>query len=325
MVRALRTSATLWVLISFSLLVYACMIRPLTGVVSLCLVLAFGIWGRIHDVRLRRTVIGVGVAAFVLMVLLTLLYNRIYTGSYWLSPYALSRGVNIPKEISLNPRLILRNLAVMTRWSLEGTLLYTFPFVFLLAAHAAVCEWKKSPNVRFLAVVFPVLAIAYLVQTENSASFVGERYYFEGFFAVVLLAARGFAILAAEWKPSNVLVKAVLGGFILLQSGHIAVTDILIRTHNAPYIRAADLAQQLPDRSYVVFFAGPNDGPAFVPKRFNRNGADWESERQVFLVDPGVDQRAMWARRLSRHDWAVIGSSESNEVRIEQLGSRLSR
>jgi Dolichyl-phosphate-mannose-protein mannosyltransferase len=320
MIRGLRTSAILWVVISFSLLVYACMTRPFTGVVSLCLILAFGIWSPRDQPRLRRAIFLIGIGASMLAILLTLAYNKIYTGSYWLSPYALNKGVSVPKEITLNPRLIFQHL-FLTRWSLEGTFIYTFPFVFLLGAYAAAREWKRDPNVRFLGVFFPALVIAHLVQTENSASFIGERYYFEGFFAVVLLAARGLVILLADWKPSNMAIRGVTAGFILLQMGHVGLGDILIRQHSAPYRRAAALAQDLPAGPYVVFFAGQDDGPTFVPKRFNLNGVNWQSEAQVFLVDPGVEQRAMWARFVGRQEWAVIGSSQYNEVTIEQLGS----
>src|SRR5207302_9138507 len=129
--------------------------------------------------RLRRYIICIGITGVAIAMGLTLAYNKIYTGAYWLSPYTLKRGLNTPKEISLNPRLISRNLAFLTRWSLQNTLVYTFPFLFLLSAYAAVRDWKTAPKLRLLALFFPALVVAHLVQTETSASFLGERCYCE--------------------------------------------------------------------------------------------------------------------------------------------------
>jgi hypothetical protein len=320
MIRALRRQTALWVYTSFSLLVYACLTRPLTGIVSLCVIMAYGV--RYSQPRLRRFIICVGIGAFALTVLLTLLYNRVYTGSYWLSPYALIKGVSTPKEISLNPISILRNIAFLTRWSLQNTLVYTFPFLFLLGAYAATNEWNRSPEVRLLAVFFPTLVVAHFVQTERSASFLGERYYFEGFFAVVLLAARGFTLFVKKWNPSKTALAGLTAGFLLLQIGHITLAGIVIKRHSDAYSRAVALVRRLPGEPYVVFFAGRNDSSSrFVPKQFNCNGVNWEKESLVFLVDPGVEQRDMWARRLGRRKWVVVAPSQDNNVRIGQLGT----
>jgi hypothetical protein len=115
---------------------------------------------------------------------------------------------------------------------------------------------------------------------------------------VVILSARGLVILLEERKLSNTALKGVMAGFVLLQLGHIGLANILIRQHTAPFSTAAALAHHLRAGSYVVFFAGQNDG-SVVATHFNRNGADWRRQGQVFLVDPGSDERGMWARRLA--------------------------
>ncbi len=322
LLRALRRSAVLWVVISFSLLAYASLIRPLTGFVSIFLILAFGIRCSGDQPRLRRYIICIGITGVAIAMGLTLAYNEIYTGAYWLSPYALTRGLNTPKEISLDPRLILRNLAFLARWSLQNTLVYTVPFVFLLSVYAVFREWRTAPKVRLLAAFFPTLLVAYLVQTETSASFIGERYYFEAFFAILLLAARGFMLLGERWNSSKFAVTGLVVGFTLLQAEHLTLAGLLIKQRSGFYSQAAALAQHLPDRPYVVFFAGQNDDSSkFIPRHFNRNLADWDKARQVFLVDPGVDQRAMWACRLHRREWAVIGPDQKQKEVSLELGT----
>jgi hypothetical protein len=322
LLRAIRLSAVTWVFVTFSLLTYASLIRPLTGVVSFVLILAFGIGYSEDQPRLRQSIICVGIAGIALAVGLTLAYNKIYTGEYWLSPYALSRGLSAPREISLNPRLISRNLAFLTRWSLQNTLVYTFPFLFLLSAYAAVREWRTAPGLRLLALFFPALVVAHLVQTETSASFLGERYYFEGFFGIPILAARGFTLLGDRWGASKPAVAGLLVGLALVQVGDVTLAGLLIKRQSALYGEAATLAQQLPDRPCVVFLAGQdNDTSRFIPKHFNRNSADWEKAGQVFLVDPGVDQRPMWTSRLGRREWVAIGSDRRDGVRLQESGT----
>jgi hypothetical protein len=179
MIRARRNSAIVWVVISFSLLVYACLIRPLTGVVSLCVMLAFGIWNREDQARLKsyplyrywRLCAGSSIDTGIQQTLhgIILAFSLRALQRCW-------RPERDKSQSKINFATFVRD-----RWALEETLIFTFPFVFLLAAYTAIREWKRAPNVRFLAVFFPALVIAHVVQTENSASFIGERYYFAGF------------------------------------------------------------------------------------------------------------------------------------------------
>src|SRR5207245_11218560 len=130
-----------------SLLAYSSLLLPFSCFVCFFLILAFVIRCSGDRPRLRRSIICIGITGVAIAMGLTLAYNKIYTGAYWVSPYTLRRGLNTPKEISLDPRLILRNLAFLTRWSLQNTLVYTLPFVFLLSVYAVFREWRTAPKV----------------------------------------------------------------------------------------------------------------------------------------------------------------------------------
>ncbi len=236
---------------SFGLLVYSCLTRPLTGVAILCVFVLFGLLYA-RGSRLRMIVVCMGVTSLLLAIGLTLIDNRVYTGGYWLSPYAWSRGLKVPTEITLDPRLMLQNLLVITRWSIEGTVLYTFPFAFLLSVYTVIHDWKMQP-VKLLAVLLPAIVIAHLVQTEASASRIGERYYFEAVFALVLLAARGLILLMERWRPSRQAILTVVLGLASVQLLHqmFAANSILQWTY--PYRASAKQVDGLPKRPYLVF------------------------------------------------------------------------
>ncbi|HKA02335.1 MAG TPA: hypothetical protein VKE70_37750 [Candidatus Solibacter sp.] len=83
------------------------------------------------------------------------------------------------------------NLTNVTRWAVQRTIFYSAPFYFVLAIYAV---WRDQRNRTMLTVMsLPFLAtvIVYIMQSEGSGSMNGERYYFEPFCLVSIVAARG--------------------------------------------------------------------------------------------------------------------------------------
>jgi hypothetical protein len=323
--QGLKTSSEWQLAGGFALLVYACLTRPLTGLVMLGVFVLFGLVYTRGN--LRAMVVGIGIASLLIAIGLTLIDNRVYTGFYWLSPYAWSRGLQVPKEVTLHPRLLLHNLLFLTRWSLEGTVLYTFPFAFLLGAYAVIRDWKTMPAVRLLAVLFPAIVIAHVVQTEPSASRIGERYYFEAVFAVVLLAARGLILLTEKWRPSRQAILALFFGLASVQLLHQIVVANSIRERTYPFRANAEMVDRLPQRPFVVFFSAVTEATPslFVPEFFNRNSPRWETTTRAFLNDPGPEERAAWACSFQREEWVVIGFDENRKTSFTEFGGLKSR
>src|SRR5579862_8193162 len=109
-------------------------------------------------------------------------YTKLSTGS-WRSPYLYFQSSS-GAQVDLSPFQLVHNLTHQTRWAVLETAFYSFPFVILLAGYAVWRERERVRETRVLGAISLVLVLAYLVQAGVSVEFVGERYYFESFFAV---------------------------------------------------------------------------------------------------------------------------------------------
>jgi hypothetical protein len=228
-------------------------------------------------------------------------YNALYTGNWARSPYALAANVGIPQEVSLDPRAILAHNYV-TRRALQQTVVFSFPLLFVLAVIGARKEWQQDA-VRVLSAGFPLIVAAYMVQTDTSTSLYGERYYFELFFTLLLLGARGFVLLIRNWRISSTPVYAALLTVAVMQGAtHVAATRI-IADRTEPYRLIKLAVGALPSIPLAVFLREPG----ITPKHLNLNASDWRNSPTVFLNDPGPNGRAEWACRVGRRQWVVIG------------------
>ena len=300
-----RLAAFVWM---YLLIVLALQVRPLTAAVVGGTVATGALWYLRRD-RIFARVLSVGVLFAALGVASLLAYNQLYTGSYRLSPYVLfnrnplTRSGNM-SDIDLNPFHMLSHLVHATRWAMQDTVYYAFPFVFLLAAYAVWREKAHPREVRILAVLFPALVLAHVIQPAVSAEFAGERYYFEAYFAVLILGARGLALLAAEHSVSRRTLAVMVFLFAVCEVGQQVLTARDFWTRTGPYRAVLAAAERLGTKRYTVFLR--DAAPRFEAKHFNLNRPDWQNGSLFYLVDPGPSGRNVWACRVGRADWVVL-------------------
>jgi hypothetical protein len=307
-----RTGRLGGIVLCFLLVVASTEIRPYTGAV-------IAVWCAIYTREalqsnprlLRRSAAVVAIAAILCFALL-LCVNKAYTGSYWISPYAYSRGLTTVKELTLSPSLIAQNLAGAWRWALTDTLAFTFPLVFAAAIYACLNERAFRRELIALSLLFPMLAGAYIFQSESSSSFDGERYYYEGYAALCIVAARGYLLLMERWR---VRPREATAGVAALGALHVAFIAIMIHDVQArlrPWRMAweASIAQARPE---LVFLRGTS--AAFPPKHANWNEARWRTAPTIFLNDPGATERDEVACRFHRPAYRVV-TYDVNEQQV---------
>jgi hypothetical protein len=320
--RGLRTRRSIDFALMFLLIVLALQVRPLTGVV-VGGTLGLGALWYLRSDRAFPRVLMLGALFGVLGLASLLAYNKLYTGNPLLSPYAffnrnpLTRTGNM-SDIDLNPVHMLSHLTHATRWAVQDTVYYAFPFIFLLAVYGVWQEKEHAREVRILAFLFPVLVLAHLIQPSVSAEFVGERYYFEAYFAVLILGARGLALLASNRAIPKVAVSAVLIMFAAFALGQdvFAARDFLART--APYRAVRSATKQLASGRYTVFL---HDAGPFVAKHFNLNRPDWQNGNLFYLVDPGPASRSSWPCLVGRPAWVVLTYDATRHEVAKEFGN----
>jgi 4-amino-4-deoxy-L-arabinose transferase-like glycosyltransferase len=291
-------------------------VRPYTGFVLTFVMTCAALWFARNDRGLLIRVLGVGALFGAFAVAGVLIYNHTYTGHWLVSPYAEAAGGDAPPELSLGPATLLRGMMRHGPFMLLETLLGAFPFLHLLAGYAVVQEKNHRREVWFLAALYLGLVLSYLAHPEGYAVFFGERFHFEAFFALALLAARGTQLLIEHWRIRRKAVSfalLVLGG---LQIGQLAFAVQVVSMRGEPYrkVRAAVTNSNF---SGLVFL---RDSPGFVAKHFNLNDADWRHAARVYLVDAEADHRADWACRYGFSRWWVVGYDHHAHAAVVEPG-----
>jgi hypothetical protein len=280
-------------------------VRPLTALLTAATLTGGVILTLRREPGFLARVLAIGAALGALTVGSVLLYNRTFTGNLWLSPYAFARGVNIPVEIAASLPQALRNMKEMWRMSVQSTLLFFFPLIFVLAGVGFWKNRKASPMVWLLLSLFLVIVIGHLVQTESSGSVLAERYWFESYFAVAILAAQGIAaVVTAFESPQRSLIAAGCSLLAVQLMVTIAASKIMLQA-SAPSRAVAHLARQYRDCQCVVFLTSAP--PFFAAEHLSLNGPDWQQAQVFYAVDPGPEQRMAWTRTLGRQRWVVVG------------------
>jgi hypothetical protein len=305
LLRGLRTQR-LAPLSAAALLGCACaFVRPFT---ALSMGLAAGPFTLVMLARARRIRLLVEVSAVALAlgaatVAGMMLYNVHYTGSPTLSPYALYRGTAVPVELSFHVSTVVANLKTTARWSIEETLAFSYPFLGLFALYALARDRAHRAIDVFLFGTIALFWIANLVQPEGSSSRFGDRYVYEAWFGVALLAARGVCDLAARYRVPRGVSFVAIGAttLVALVQGRLLAEPVLAEM--APYAAVHAFVERLPIRDAVVFFTV---SPAFTGDRFNLNGPGYRDAPKLYLVDPGPARRAAVAESQGRSRWVVV-------------------
>ncbi len=298
-----RSGRLAWIILCFVLVVAGTQIRPYTGLVVALWCSGYTlIAARNNRALLWRSAAVITVAA-IASIALVLWVNHIYTGSYTLSPYAYSRGLAKVKELTFSPFRIAHNLVAAWRWALTDTLAFTFPLAFAAAVYGFLEERVFRRELITLALLVPMLFGAYLFQGESSSSFDGERYYYEGYAALCIVAARGCLLLLDRWR---VRPRAAAAGVAALAALHVVFIVIMlhdVQTRLTPW-RAAWEASTAQPRPALVFLGGTS--AAFPPKHANWNDARWQTAPTIFLNDPGPARRDDVACRFHRAAYRVV-------------------
>lgn len=306
---AIRTERLSAVALCFAMVVLGTEIRPYTGAVIALLCAVCTLYGFRGTPRLFNWALAIMSVAGVISVALFLLINHIYTGEFLLSPYAYQRGVAKVQELTLDPFVIAYNLWHTWRWALTATVLNTFPFVFVAAGYACWKEREYRRELLFLALLFPMLVTAHAFQTEGSSSFGGERYYYEGYAALCVVAARGFWLVMSDWRIRNTAGILALMVFGAIQA--VFIVSLIRNAESRVFPRKlayrASVAKPTPK---LVFLRA--DG-SFMPKDWNWNDANWKSSPTVFLIDPGIARRDAVACLFGDSAYRVVSYEEKRE------------
>ncbi|MGO8793613.1 MAG: hypothetical protein ACLQLC_02225 [Candidatus Sulfotelmatobacter sp.] len=286
----------------FACLAATLQVRPYTGFVFTLVLTAAALGlNRKSGHRLARIFV-IGSFFGTLAIAGVLIYNHLCSGNWFVSPYAMYPGADLPPELSLNPARIWEGIRIYGLHTAEETLIGAFPFVHLLAGYALWRESSRRKEVWILAALYLGLVLAYLAHPDGSGVFLGERFHFEAFFALVLLAARGVQLLAQRWSsPRWVLVWTMLL-LAIMQVGHEAAAAQAIARRTEPYRRVRE-AIAASGVSGLVFL---HDAPGFAGRYFNLNEADWRHAGRIFLLDAEPERRAQWACRYGSPAYTVV-------------------
>jgi hypothetical protein len=305
----------------FAALAMAMQVRPFT---AFCVGLVLGpasLWQARKTGRRLAWVMGAAIICGACAVGAMSCYNHALTGSYWRSTYALARGLSIPLEVTPSLALLNKDILNLKRWSLEATAVNSFPFLFLLGIWCVTKESRQRIEVAVLGLLYVVVVVGYLVQRERSTCAYGERYYFEVFFAVCVLAARGITLLSRRpgWtaKSCSHVVLALLAVqvcvFAVLTPRMLSLTSYSARVYEA-FRRVTS--------PKTVFFLEDATGIDDVDRagKFNPNVADWPAAPAVYLPDPGPQLRDAETRQLGRSRWVLFRDGAPQESNVVGSG-----
>ena len=243
-------------------------VRPFTAVCAGPVLVVAVLWRLVRQREMRQAAafLGFGLLAAAVSSGSLAVTNRNLTGSYLVSPYSVGQRVSGVPEISLEIHSLLETLTRVTPVRLADTGITAFPFIFLLAGYALI----RRPRGRdwLLAALFAALVAGYLVDIENSDSPVGERFYFETFFALALLAGIGWARLERDCDWSRWFRNALAAALCVVSLASMAVgTKWLVDTRYR--VRRMVLAAERPPFDNGVVYVMPAGD--LIPEHYNLN------------------------------------------------------
>jgi hypothetical protein len=310
--RGLRSQQLNNFVIMVVLVAFAAFVRPWTAFCIGTVLAVAALWSLRHERRrlLGLTMVAVLIGASASALLLT--YNHALTGSYSRSTYAIAKVQNVSELVSFDPMSMEKTAASVTRQSLVQTDFYAIPFLLLLGVLCLFAEKERRGDVLILGALFAILVIGYTIVPLWSASTVGERYYYESFFALAILGARGWSLLRARWALGGARVVTLV--VIVVCAFHYVLAIQAVRLRVAPHVHIMNAIEHLRLRDAVVYVKGDS------ASHFNENAADWRHAPVFYMMDPGPSRRELLARALDRNEWVVIGyNAKTSSAEVEQF------
>jgi 4-amino-4-deoxy-L-arabinose transferase-like glycosyltransferase len=279
-------------------------VRPFTAACVGPVLVVYVLWNLRNSKTQFWSFAGAGCLTAFALVSSLLIYNKALSGSVWITPYALARNTSVPVELNLSLAGVLHNIKTITLYSLGDTLAASFCFAFILAGLGLY--WEKQHRLKALALagLFISLVLGHLVQTETSTSYIGERYYLEGYFAVAILAARGWTALRSRWNLSLTMQGQLALVFFLVQGIQFTVLSRIAFESRHAYSEVQSTVERLKLQNAIAFMNTRSE--SFKPQRFNANDADWKQSAVIYVRDPGPENRAAVACLLNRPNWVVV-------------------
>jgi hypothetical protein len=282
-----------------ALLVLSLHVRIFTAFLCAAVFGLFALWSCRNNRGLLARLAGVSLVAAVVAVASVLGYNQLFTGDPMLSPYALFDGRATPSDVSPSLATVVGNLIRNRRFSMQTTWLYSFLFVFPLAAYGYWAQ-RASAAARMLAPLFPAVFLGYLIQPMSSAPIVGERYFYEAYFSVAILGALGLQELQRR-RPAGRVIWAAAA---VIQVAMMGVAVYRIWVASEPYVRMGQTAAVYRGCQCAVFLADHLE--EFDARNLNLNTPGWRAEGVFYMNDPGEAGRAEWAAKFGWKQWVVL-------------------
>lgn len=295
--RARQAEAWRYLTLSVVCLAAASLVRPYTG---FCVGIVLGALllteARKRGILLRFGLLATGVG--VAWLSLYLGYNLHVHGR--LSSYT-SGGWSTGEIFAGSPFELGRSVVLFTRWSIQSTMLYGFPFLLPLAALVLLADREHRFSAWLLAALVLSLVAGYSATKVVSGVYFGERYYYEMYFALCLLGARGLLVCLESRLPAVLRVAGPVLMLCLVAYGiHAALYVQRASEIFTPYVAIRDAAQTITERNSVVFL------PVNLGRDINLNAPAWRQAASVYLEDPGELLRGPVTAVLGRRTWYVI-------------------
>ena len=204
--------------------------------------------------------------------------------------------------VRVNPFDLLQSVVTDTRWSIQSTMMYAFPFLLPLATYTLMADREHRSSAWMLAVLFLSLVAGYAATWAASGrAYFGERYYYEMYFAPCLLAARALLLLVESRSRAVIL----MAGPVLIVCAAVYSVHAVFYVQRAsaifgPHIAIRDVVQRITESNSVVYL------PVDFGRETNLNGPDWKDAPVVYLEDPGESLRASVTDILKRRAWYVV-------------------
>lgn len=305
-----RTSSSfVWMCVS---LVCSFHVRPFTALVAACVLCLSALCAVRRDRPLFLRALGFTALAATAAIGSVAAFNWVYTGHPGLSPHAFAMGTGFPPETTLAPAIIAHNVWSTWRLAAQSTWIFAFPFLFPLAAYGFWRE-RSGPAARICVALFIALVTAHLLLREGSGSVVGERFWFEAFFGVVVLGARGVMRLHESWRPARRVAVASICAVTAAQLFMSAAAVEKLDEVSAPRREVRAVAETYQHCHCVVFLS---DHPPFYAEHLNLNGPDWRSADVFYAIDPGRSERTAWAQRFGRERWVVVTFDPERKIAV---------